>query len=161
MARSHSSIEAISPKATPRTPAELETLRKMVINALGIKATDDKELAKIVTVEETAFEAVPEVKTSLTELAVSYSDMGKHAFAVVVAVGLFIVFARMLKKAKPYAGRPIHHNHVYLDEQVNCPPPQRDLPDLMLLQRYPEIVKLRDQVRDYYFLKLFSQPSLH
>ena len=91
----------VASRATPRTPAELDSLRKMVINALGVKATDDKEVAKIVTLEEVAFDSAPAQKAGVVDFALSNTDFFKHAFAVLVAIALIVVFLRMLKKTKP------------------------------------------------------------
>ncbi len=91
----------ISAKAEPRPPAELESLRKMVVNALGVKATDEKELAKIVTVEEVAFQSTPVEKKGAMDFVVSNADLVKNGLAGLVAVGLVVFFLRMVKKAKP------------------------------------------------------------
>ncbi len=91
----------VAPKAQPRTPAELESLRKMVINALGVKAVDDKEAAKIVTIEELAFESTPAVKAGALDIVLRNPDLVKNGVAVAVAVVLIFIFLRMVKKAKP------------------------------------------------------------
>ena len=91
----------VASKATPRTPAELGSLRKMVVNALGVKATDEKEAAKIVSLEEVSFENPPAVKAGFLDLALSHTDLVKNGFAVLVALVLVTVFLRMVKKAKP------------------------------------------------------------
>jgi flagellar M-ring protein FliF len=91
----------IAAKAEPRAAAELESLRKMVVNALGVKAVDDKEIAKIVTLEEVAFEAVPAVKKGAMDFVLGNTDLLKNGLAVLVAVALVFVFLRMVKKAKP------------------------------------------------------------
>lgn len=91
----------ISTKAEPRPAAELESLRKMVVNALGVKATDEKELAKIVTVQEVAFESTPVAKKGAMDFILNNSDLLKNGLAVLVAVILVFLFLRMVKKAKP------------------------------------------------------------
>jgi flagellar M-ring protein FliF len=91
----------VAARAQPRTPAELDALRKVVVNALGIKAADEKELAKIVTLEEVAFDGAPVPKTGAMEFVRNNPDILKHGFAVIVALGLVFVFMRMLKKTKP------------------------------------------------------------
>jgi flagellar M-ring protein FliF len=91
----------VAARAQPRTPAELEALRKVVVNALGIKAADEKELAKIVTLEEVPFDGAPIQKAGAMEFLRSNPDLIKHGFAVIVALGLVFVFMRMLKKTKP------------------------------------------------------------
>ena len=91
----------VASRATPRTPAELDSLRKMVINALGLKAADDKEVAKIVTLEEVAFDSAPAQKAGVVDFALGHTDLFKHGFALLVAAGLIFVFIRMLKRTKP------------------------------------------------------------
>ena len=90
----------VAAKAQPRQPAEMESLRRMVVNALGIKATE-KELPSMVTVEEAPFEPAPAVKTSIMDLAFSHTDLIKSVLSVIAAIGLFMVFLRILKRAQP------------------------------------------------------------
>jgi flagellar M-ring protein FliF len=90
----------VAARAQPRQPAELESLRRMVVNALGIKAPE-KDLASMVTVEEAPFEAVPVVKASVVDLALSHTDLIKSAVSIVAALALFLAFLRTLKRAKP------------------------------------------------------------
>ena len=90
----------VAAKAQPRTPQELEGLRRMVANAIGIKG-EDKELAKSVTLQEVSFEAPVEPKATVTDLLFAHPDLVKNGVAVVVALGLFLLFLRMLKKTKP------------------------------------------------------------
>ena len=91
----------VASKATPRSPAELDSLRKMVVNALGVKATDEKEAAKIVSLEEVSFENPPVQKAGIVDLAMRNTDLVKNGFAILVAVVLILFFLRMVKKAKP------------------------------------------------------------
>ena len=90
----------VATKAQPRTPAEMDGLRRMVANAIGIKG-EDKELAKIVTLEEVSFETPAEPKTGVGDLIFAHPDVLKNGLAVAVALILFMVFLRMLKGAKP------------------------------------------------------------
>ncbi len=90
----------VAAKAQPRQPAELESLRKMVINALGIKGPE-KDVASMVTIEEAPFEAAPASKPSFVELAWSNTDLIKNVVSLLFAVALFFVFLRILKRAKP------------------------------------------------------------
>lgn len=91
----------VASKATPRTPAELDSLRKMVVNALGVKATDEKEAAKIVSLEEVSFDSPPVQKAGVLDFAMNHSDIVKNGTAILVALGLILFFLRMVKKAKP------------------------------------------------------------
>lgn len=91
----------IASKPTARTPAELDSLRKMVINALGVKAVDEKEAAKIVSLAEVAFDSPPAAKTGLLDMALNHTDLVKNGVAIFVAIILILVFLRMVKRAKP------------------------------------------------------------
>ncbi len=91
----------VSTKAQPRTPAELDALRKMVVNALGIKSTDEKESAKVVTIEEVSFATSPVEKTTAIDFALQNSDLLKNGLAILAALALVFVFFRMLKRTKP------------------------------------------------------------
>ena len=91
----------VASKATPRTPAELDSLRKMVINALGVKTIDEKDAAKVVSLEEVSFDNPPAQKAGIAEFALSHTDLVKNGIAVLVALALVFVFLRMVKRAKP------------------------------------------------------------
>ncbi len=91
----------VASKATPRTRAELESLRKMVINALGVKTVDEKDAAKIVSLEEVSFDNPPAQKAGIADFALSHTDLVKNGVAVLVALALVFVFLRMVKRAKP------------------------------------------------------------
>lgn len=92
----------IAPKEKPRTPEEVEALRKMVANALGIKTENAQEIARSVTIEETAFENPAAPKSGgMGELLSTYSDLLKNVGAGFVAILLLLFFLRMLKQTKP------------------------------------------------------------
>ncbi len=90
----------VAAKAQPRQPAELDSLRKMVVNALGIKGPE-KEVASMVTVEEAPFDVAAVVKPSFVDLAWSNTDLIKNVISLLIAAALFFVFLRILKRAKP------------------------------------------------------------
>ena len=90
----------VASKAQPRTPVELDGLRRMVANSIGIKG-DDKELAKVVTLEEVSFEAPVEPKAGVADMVFAHPDLLKNGIAVGIALVLFVVFLRMLKRTTP------------------------------------------------------------
>ena len=90
----------LASKAQPRPPAEMDGLRRMVANAIGIKG-EDKELAKVVTLQEVAFESPVEPKTGIADSVFAHPDLLKNGIAVGIALILFVMFLRMLKRAKP------------------------------------------------------------
>jgi flagellar M-ring protein FliF len=93
----------VAARAQARTPAELESLRKMVINALGVKNDPGSQTTNAVTLQEVPFEAQPAPKASITDLVYTNSDMVRTLVAVVLSLGMLGFFLSMLKKAKPDA----------------------------------------------------------
>jgi len=93
----------IAAKATPRKPEELEELRKMVVNALGVKDEAGKEANRTVTLEEVAFETQAETKPTISDMVYSNSDLLRNAFAVLLAFVMLGIFFGMLKRSKPDA----------------------------------------------------------
>jgi flagellar M-ring protein FliF len=91
----------VAAKAQPRKPEELEALRTMVVNALGIKNDAGKEANRTVTLQETTFEGQPETKTNYMDMVYSNSDLLRSVFACLLAFGLLGFFLRMLKRSKP------------------------------------------------------------
>jgi flagellar M-ring protein FliF len=89
----------------PRTPAELESLRRVVVNALGLKVTSGQSLDDIVSLQETAFQpaAIDErIEALATETRVqSWIETASRYVAVAVALGAFYVFFRMLRRQRP------------------------------------------------------------
>jgi flagellar M-ring protein FliF len=88
----------------PRTPAELNALRQVVINALGLKPQPGESLDSVVTLEELPFAAA----TALPELqAISsqgkwmdYVEAARRWTGVVVAGAALLLFLRLLSRQK-------------------------------------------------------------
>ena len=93
----------ISAKAQPRKPEEIESLRTMVINALGVKNDTGKEANRTVTLKEVAFEGQTETKPSLTDMVYSNTDLLRNVVACLLALAMLGVFLGMLKRSKPDA----------------------------------------------------------
>lgn len=97
--------EAAERTTTPRTVTELESLRRMVVNALGITPLRNQSLDEIVSLQEIDFAENPVVDSGgvLQNEGQLYQwmDMGRSIFGVVLAVGAFGFFLRLLKKHKP------------------------------------------------------------
>jgi flagellar M-ring protein FliF len=91
----------ISAKSEPRKPEELEALRMMVVNALGVKNDTGKAANRTVTLEEVQFQGQADAKPSVTDMIFSNSDLLRNAFAFLVAFAILGVFMGMLKKSKP------------------------------------------------------------
>ena len=93
--------------ATPakRTPEEITALRQIVINALGLKVAQGQSLDSLVTLSEMPFVAEP-VATEAQAIQsqgklTGWMEAASRWGAVVVGIGLFVVFVRMLGNQKP------------------------------------------------------------
>lgn len=92
----------IASKDKPRTAQELESLRKMVGNALGIKL-DTPEGNSLVSLQEVPFEAsVVKQPAPVSEVLYNNQDMLRNAIGVGIAGVAIFVFLRLLKRTKPY-----------------------------------------------------------
>ena len=94
--------------ATPapaRTPAELDGLRRIVINALGLKPAAGQNLEELVSLQETAFKPVAvdeQIQTMAKESRVQgWIETASRYLAVVIALGAFFIFFRMLRRQRP------------------------------------------------------------
>jgi flagellar M-ring protein FliF len=91
----------IAAKAEPRKPEELEALRKMVVNALGVKNDTGTDANRTVTLEEVAFQSETVTKPSVTDLVYSNSDLVRNVLAFLMAFVVLAIFFGMLKRSKP------------------------------------------------------------
>ena len=91
----------------PRGQEELDKIRRMVINALGIITPAGANLEEYVTVAEKPFvEPVPGFSAPREPSfmdTVNVTDIARNAIGVGVAVVMFVMFLRMLKRYKPEA----------------------------------------------------------
>lgn len=89
----------------PRTTEELDALRKIVVNALGIAPQRNQELDQIVALQEINFAADPVIETvgvlQDEERLYHWMDLGRSVLGVALAVGAFGFFLRLLKRHKP------------------------------------------------------------
>ena len=91
--------------ADPRSPEELQKLRAVVINALGVESPRDSGPDQNITLEEIAFAPVEgplstgffDIQSNLYE----WFDIVRNFAAVGVAVVMFVIFLRMLKRHRP------------------------------------------------------------
>lgn len=88
-----------------RTPEELEGLRRIVINALGLKPSAGQKLEDLVSLQETAFQPTQvdeRIETLATETRVQgWIETASRYIAVVIALGAFLIFFRMLRRQRP------------------------------------------------------------
>jgi flagellar M-ring protein FliF len=98
---------AAAPQVQKRTPQELDALRQIVINALGLKPVAGVPLDSLVSLQETEFQAaahqplMAEVTQSGETKLQSYFELGSRWVAVAGAAIIFLIFLRMLKRQKP------------------------------------------------------------
>ncbi len=92
------------PTLIDRKPEEIQALRQIVLNALGLRSAGAPG-AENVTVQEMTFNVEPvseQISTIESETRIqSWMDAGSRYVAVAAAAGLFYLFLRMLKKQKP------------------------------------------------------------
>lgn len=87
-----------------RSPEEMQALRQLVMNALGMRLAPNQSPDTLVSIQEVPFneETVTEQIASIqseTRMQ-SWLSVGSRYFAVAIAVGAFLYFLRMLKKQK-------------------------------------------------------------
>ena len=91
--------------ALPREPAELQELRQIVINALGIQLKEGEIAQDLVTVNEMVFAADPSaLQTESMNQGFDLNkwiEIGKILVGLVLGLGVIIFFIQMLKKTKP------------------------------------------------------------
>jgi flagellar M-ring protein FliF len=87
----------------PRTPEELENLRQMVVQALGVE--ESAGATRTVTLSEADFAVTVDpaeaLKPDFLTQILTWMDMMKNFVAVGFAALMFLLFLRMLKKHKP------------------------------------------------------------
>jgi len=91
--------------ALPREPAELQELRQIVINALGIQLKEGETAQDLVTVNEMVFAADPSaLQTQSMNQGFDLNkwiELGKSLVGLVLGLGVIVFFIQMLKKTKP------------------------------------------------------------
>ena len=88
-----------------RTPEQINDLRRIVINALGLRAEEGQDLNELVTLTEMVFAAAPVVEEvsrleQVTRLQ-PFIDIGMRIGGFALAAILMLIFWRQLKKARP------------------------------------------------------------
>jgi flagellar M-ring protein FliF len=95
------------PQVQKRTPEELNALRQIAVNALGLKLAAGQSLESVVALQELPFAAEPvaqEVQAIQKENRIQgWVEAGSKWAAVVGAALVLLVFLRMLSKQKPEA----------------------------------------------------------
>lgn len=97
---------AAEPAVVKRTPEELNALRQVVLNALGLKPAPGQSLDSLVSLQEVPFQAAERLPAQIEAIRTENRWMGwveasGRWGAVVLALGVFAFFFRMLAKQKP------------------------------------------------------------
>lgn len=95
-----------APEPQKRTAEDLNNLRQVVMNALGLKLAPGQSIDSVVSLQETAFQAPERIPEQISAIEKdnrwqSWIDAGSRWAAVVGAAVVFLVFWRMLGRQKP------------------------------------------------------------
>ena len=100
---------AAPPQVQKRSPAELEALRQIVINALGLKAAAGQSLDTLVSLQETEFQATELGAAQLEAVRTTapawqtYVELASKWVGFVGAAVVLLIFWRLFKRQKPEA----------------------------------------------------------
>ncbi len=99
---------AAEPAALKRSPEELNALRQLVLNALGLKAVPGQSLDGLVSLQEVPFQSVAQLPAQIEAIQsenrwMGWVEAGSRWTAVVLALGVFAFFLRLLSRQKPEA----------------------------------------------------------
>lgn len=92
---------AESGEPLPRTPEQINSLRSMVINALGIAVPKGEDASNYVSIQEVDFPSSVSQPTAVTEQIGGYMELVRPIAALVIAAIVFAIFFIMLRRAKP------------------------------------------------------------
>jgi flagellar M-ring protein FliF len=100
-----SKVPAIDSATLKRTPEEMNALRQIVVNALGLKPAPGQSLDDLVSVQETPFQAVDAVPAQMEALQSDgrlqgWIDVARRWSAVAAAAAVLVVFWRVLSRQK-------------------------------------------------------------
>ncbi len=99
---------AAEPAVVKRTPEELNALRQLVFNALGLKAAPGQSPDSLVSLQEVPFQSAVQLPAQIEALQsenrwMGWVEAGSRWAAVAAALGVFAFFLRLLSKQKPEA----------------------------------------------------------
>ena len=86
---------------TPRTPEQLNELRNMVVNALGISIPKNETATNFVSIQEVVFPSAENSLSTPVDKVTGYMEMARPIAALAIAAIVFAVFFFMLRRAKP------------------------------------------------------------
>jgi flagellar M-ring protein FliF len=93
------------PVAQPRTPEELQSLRQIVVNALGIKVSAGQNLDSLISLQELPFMAEPvseQIAQIQSETRIqSWIELAGEYLPLGIGVLVLFFFVRVLRRQKP------------------------------------------------------------
>jgi flagellar M-ring protein FliF len=94
------------PTVQKRTAEELNALRQIVINALGLKPAPGQSLDSLVSLQEVPFQSAEPLPTQIEAIQSEgrlqgWLDMASHWAAIGGAIAVLLVFWRVLSRQKP------------------------------------------------------------
>jgi len=88
----------------PRTPEEISSIRRLVVNALGAQGFSREQLEEMVSVEEMEFfpSEVSQTMQMIERRDTMYHwlEQGRNLLGIALAVGMFLIFLRLLKRSQ-------------------------------------------------------------
>lgn len=145
----------VTPVEAPRrTPQELDALRQIVVNALGLRIPPGQPLDAYVSLQEMPFQSIERIPEQLAAIESQsrwqgWLEAGSRWAAVVGAAIVLIVFLRMLSRQKPEPV-PVEVLAMTPDAAARALPSSTVTPDLLneLIRQKPANigVALRDWV---------------
>lgn len=115
----------------PRTSDQINELRSMVINALGIEVPKNESPADYVSIKEVAFPSSVTAGDTLTDNVSGYMEMVRPIAALAIAAIVFAIFFFMLRRAKP------EEISFELVDETNEPKAKAALPDAIASEESP------------------------
>jgi len=85
----------------PRTPEQLNEVRNMVVNALGISIPKNETATNYVSIQEVVFPSAVNSLSNPVDKVTGYMEMARPIAALAIAAIVFAVFFFMLRRAKP------------------------------------------------------------
>jgi len=97
---------ATEPAVLKRTPEELNSIRQLVLNALGLKAAPGQSLDSLVSLQEVPFQSAVQLPAQIEAIEkenrwMGWAEAGSRWTAVVLALAVFAFFLRLLSRQKP------------------------------------------------------------
>ncbi len=100
--------KAAEPVVPKRTPQELDALRQIVVNALGLKPAAGQSLEALVSLQELPFQGAEKLPEAVVAAAQDsrlqgWIDLGRNWLALAAGLLVILIFWRMLAREKPEA----------------------------------------------------------